>query len=280
MNSTQEISLRLLAMAFLLTLASSNLTAGPIVGAWYITNAGQAQSTAVLAILADGRFMFIEDGNPALDPNGEDGLEKGTYTWNALTGDFSTTTLINTNGEWGMCNVPTGSTACSFPLGATAEATSTTLTLSAPGEGSFPFPRLVDPASPIVGAWYLSNGPSIQDLTVVVFLPNGKFMIGIDPPATAYIELGDYAWDTLTGAFNATVNSSNAPPGSSFGLGSFTSAEILNGGLLLSSRSESRTLANSTVPEPGTFALLPVGLAGLLVGRRKRVVSSKRQLSR
>jgi hypothetical protein len=55
----------LLALAF--SLAAS---AGPIVGAYFGTNLGQAQSTGVLALLPDGRFMWIEDGNPLLDPSG------------------------------------------------------------------------------------------------------------------------------------------------------------------------------------------------------------------
>lgn len=55
--------------------------------------------------------MFIEDGNPLPDPSGQDGLEKGTYTWTSVTGAFSTNTAVNTNGEWGLWNVPSDSTS-------------------------------------------------------------------------------------------------------------------------------------------------------------------------
>jgi hypothetical protein len=246
--------------------ASGNSSAASIVGSWYLTNAGQAQSTVVVAFLADGRFMEIEDGNPVLDPSGQDGVEKGSYSWNPITGAFSVNTIINTNGEWGLSTLPPGSTLT---------ATTSSLTLNS-SEGSFIIDRLVDPASPIVGAWYSSTGPAAQDLTVVAFLPNGKFMIGIDPPAFGFIEVGEYTWDPLTGALSSTLDESTAPPGSSVNLPSFTSAAIVNRNLVLSSTSGSLTLADpAAVPEPQTFALLAVGLAVLFMRCRKSAVSSK-----
>jgi hypothetical protein len=254
----------LLALAF--SLAAS---AGPIVGAYYQTNSGQAQSTNVFALLSDGRFMFIEDGNPLLDPSGQDGLEKGTYTWNSVTGEFSINTVINTNGEWGLCNVPSGSTLCALPPGVTATATDTGLTFFVPSEGTGTVPRLLDPASPIVGAWYFSSSPAAQDLTVVAFLPNGRVMIGIDPPANGFIEFGGYTWNPLTGALTATIDTSNAPPGSSLNLPSFTSANIANGSLVLSSNSGTLTLSSAAVPEPSSLLLAATGLGVALVLRRR-----------
>ena len=43
---------------------------------------------------------------------------------------------------------------------------------------------------------------------MVAFLPNGKFMIGIDPPSFGFIEIGDYTWDPLAGALSATLDES------------------------------------------------------------------------
>jgi hypothetical protein len=250
---------RLFVAVILFVSANSNSFAGSISGAWFGTEAGQAQSTVVVALLSDGRFMELEDGNSLLDPSGQDGLEKGTWAWNAVTGAFSVNTLINTNGEWGLSTLPAGSTA---------SATDTILTVNT-SEGSFTSDRLFDPTLPIVGAWYFSTGPAAQDLTVVAFLPNGRFMIGIDPPSFGFIEFGEYTWDPLTGTLMATVDTSNAPPGSSVNLPSFTSASISNGSLMLSSTSNNLTLTNVQTPEPQTFVLLAAGLAGLLARARK-----------
>lgn len=254
----------LLGAAFVFASASSNLFAGSIVGSWYFTN---PVATGVFTFLSDGRFMGIEDNDPAINGGGQDGLEKGTYTWNPVTGALSINAVLNTNGEWGLCFAPINSVSCVVPPGATLTATDTTLTIFVPGDGSFPFPRLTDPGSPIVGAWYISNGPNPQDLTVIAFLPDGRYMAGIDPPGGGFIEFGSYTWNPLTGAFTATTSTSSAPPGFSINLASFTSANIANGRMVLSSDSGRLTVDSTSVPEPETFALLAAGLTILLVRR-------------
>ena len=58
-----------------------------------------------MVFLADGSYYFVQDGRsegPGGDPNGRDGIEKGTWLWNAATGDLSLTTTVDTNGEWGL----------------------------------------------------------------------------------------------------------------------------------------------------------------------------------
>lgn len=244
--------------------ASSHLFAGSIVGAWYYSD---AVATGAGVFLSDGRYMHMEDNDPAINLGGQDGLEKGTYTWDPVTGAISISAVLNTNGEWGFCNAPINSTACALPPGATATATDTTLTFNVPGEGTFPIPKLVDPASSIVGAWVISNGPNPQDLTVIAFLPNGRYLAGIDPPAVGFIEFGSYTFDPLTGAFTATIDNSNAPPEYSVNLPSFTSASFANGGMVLSSPTGTLAANNVALPEPETFALLGVGFAALLVRR-------------
>ncbi|MFZ4595704.1 MAG: ELWxxDGT repeat protein, partial [Verrucomicrobiaceae bacterium] len=77
-------------------------TTNPIVGSWLIRHAGQAESDAVITFLANGSYFMAEDGNSILDPTGQDGMERGTYTWNQATGAFSSTTAVDTSGEWGL----------------------------------------------------------------------------------------------------------------------------------------------------------------------------------
>jgi hypothetical protein len=69
----------------------------PIVGSWYFE---EESGSGVMTFLADGRYMFAQDGPPA--GAGMSGMERGTYTWNPQTGAFTATTIINTDGEWGL----------------------------------------------------------------------------------------------------------------------------------------------------------------------------------
>ena len=80
------------------------ISPGSLAGAWYAGNPALADSSIVLALLNDGTYYFAQDGDssPAGDPNGIDGIEKGTWTWNAVTGAFSTTTTVDTNRQWGL----------------------------------------------------------------------------------------------------------------------------------------------------------------------------------
>lgn len=66
--------------------AGSHLQAASIVGSYYFIN---PVATGVFVFLSDGRFMGIEDNDPAINPSGQDGLEKGTYTWDSVTGALS-----------------------------------------------------------------------------------------------------------------------------------------------------------------------------------------------
>lgn len=78
-----------------------------IVGTWVTGDTAVADSSAVLRFFANGFYMFAQDG-PNNDPNGHDGMERGTYTWNSGTGAFTAAALTDTNGTWGLSN-PSGS---------------------------------------------------------------------------------------------------------------------------------------------------------------------------
>jgi len=79
--------------------------ASPIVGAWFAGNAALPDRSAVLVFLEDGTYFFAQDGDSSAatgDPNGHDGMERGTYTWNSSTGAFTATPIVDTNGQWGL----------------------------------------------------------------------------------------------------------------------------------------------------------------------------------
>jgi hypothetical protein len=77
------------------------ISPGSLAGAWYAGDPVLADTSNLIVLLDDGSYYYAEDG-PADDPNGIDGIEKGTWTWNTVTGNFSSETTIDTNGEWGL----------------------------------------------------------------------------------------------------------------------------------------------------------------------------------
>jgi hypothetical protein len=78
---------------------SNSNPSNPLIGSWYGTNLGFAQSTVVLTFVNDTTFFHAEDGSSVSDPTGQDGMERGTYTW--TTNTWTPTVTVDTNGEWG-----------------------------------------------------------------------------------------------------------------------------------------------------------------------------------
>lgn len=81
------------------------ISPGSLVGGWFMGNAGVDDSSAVVVFLDNGTYYLAQDGDnlpPDGDPNGYDGVERGTWTWDSIVGAFSATTIIDTNGQWGL----------------------------------------------------------------------------------------------------------------------------------------------------------------------------------
>ena len=74
----------------------------PLVGAW--GDAAAADNSVALVFLPNGYYVMAQDGDstPAGDPSGHDGMEWGTYSWDSVTGAVTATTLVDTNGQWGL----------------------------------------------------------------------------------------------------------------------------------------------------------------------------------
>lgn len=70
----------------------------PIVGGWQFGE-GNAFGSRALVFLPNGVYYEAQVTGPQGEP---DGIEKGTYTWNQQTGDFTATVGINTNGTVGF----------------------------------------------------------------------------------------------------------------------------------------------------------------------------------
>jgi hypothetical protein len=172
-------------------------SASDLVGGWYGTNLGPANSTAAFTFLSDGTYLEAEDGNSALDPSGQSGIERGTYSWNASTGAFSSTTLVDTNGQWGLSHAGTLNISVSGDI------------LSV--DGGPTLTRVADANNPIVGSWYATNVGQPLSTLVFTFLSNGTYLqaedgnSSLDPSGQSGMERGTYSWNASTGAFSSTT---------------------------------------------------------------------------
>ncbi|MEZ0275090.1 MAG: choice-of-anchor D domain-containing protein, partial [Roseimicrobium sp.] len=76
-------------------------TTNPIVNTWKIKLGAENFADLVVTFLADGTYYLAEDGISGTE-EGQDGMERGIYSWNRETGSFSATAITDTNGEWGL----------------------------------------------------------------------------------------------------------------------------------------------------------------------------------
>ena len=132
------------------TLSLTQVTPIPIsiTGSWYAAGQNSTASVSlpvVLTFLPDGvTYVFANNGNTtAIDPGGQPGIEVGTYTYNPITGAFSSQCpTINTDGEWGLSNNNQGSiTGCYGSVG-TVTVNGNTLTMSLTNGASMTFTRM------------------------------------------------------------------------------------------------------------------------------------------
>lgn len=155
-----------------------------IVSAWKFN-----QEDLVLVFRYDGSFYLVDA--TAEHP----GMECGTFEWDKETGAFSVNVLVDTNGEAGL----------SHPGAATTVSISgNTLSYTVPGEGTFPFTRVVNTASAIVGSWAIAG-----EKFSVTFLADGSYYLSEEtndvPFGFTGMENGTYTWNSSSKAFTATA---------------------------------------------------------------------------
>jgi hypothetical protein len=187
------LNLRILQLASVVAIALvSPSQAQSIVGSWFIQNAGDAKSTAVLTFLPNGTYTMAEDGNSTLDPNGTDGMERGTYTWNPSTKKFTVKTLVDTTREWGLSHSEFEKVLVS----------NDTLTLVA-SDGKFSLARVTSKTNELAGGWYINTGGT--SYAVVTFLANGTYFMVQDGKnnggGRTGMEHGTYKWNPATKSF-------------------------------------------------------------------------------
>jgi hypothetical protein len=124
-----------------MSITSIQPAAPSIVGSWYpdpSKNAIPAGLMLVFTFFADGTYVLADNGNTtAADPNGQPGIEVGSYTYNPASGAFSTSCpRINSNGEWGLSHGRQGGVqGCSGTGGVvTIRGNAMALAVEVPGE--------------------------------------------------------------------------------------------------------------------------------------------------
>jgi hypothetical protein len=186
----------LLLLPYLLTLPIAH-AASPITGGWhYGTGTYPDRFGYVLTLFEDGTYYVAE--NESIDDPA--GLERGTYVWDPAAETITFTELEDSGNVFFLT---TGTYS--------AELDGDTLTL---GIGPFfnALQRVADPASAIVGSWYVGPAEAPRDDGVVItFLqPDGSnpghYLMAEDGTADdgggPGMELGDYVWD---GANDLTI---------------------------------------------------------------------------
>jgi len=277
---SSALSNLLLSLLTSLTLAGFSLeaSASSIVGSW--GGADTAGGTELI-FMSDGTFMHIQDADGGV--GGMPGIERGTYTWDSVTGIFSSSLSVDTNGDWGT----------SHPQGQLAfQVSGDSMTISEGGINVGTTSRIADVSNSILGTWYANdttaytpNSGQGGGLTTVTFFSNGTYMFAqdgssiSDPTGQDGMERGTYSWNPATGDFSSTcpVVDTNGEWGFSHGnvggVGGCTGMAmnlIVEGNTLKHNINGPFATRVASVPVPAAAWLLGSSLLGLIgVARRK-----------
>jgi hypothetical protein len=191
--------------AIVLTRVTGGL--GSIVGGWVFGDPRIDDSSGVLALFADGTFIFAEDGNSAFDPSGHDGVEAGIYTWNP-SGAFTFTLTLDTNGLWGFAGGAGGSGTITLLLSADE------LRLVEPGNPT-QLTRIVDPQAvlPVITSPLAATGTvgSPFAYTITALHAESFAAMGMPPGLSLDTTTGLISGTpTAAGAFNVTIWAANS----------------------------------------------------------------------
>jgi hypothetical protein len=187
-----------------------------IVGTWLLDDPApgpNGPNPVILMFLADGTYFHIEANVPPSELAGANGFERGRYTWNATTGAFSVTALVDTNGDIGIAGAPPG---------VTAQVSGDTLTIALPGCVEVPggepcvniATRVTGAPNSIVGGFFAGDPTKADQSIVVVFLGNGNFYFvqdgsselpDGDPNGKDGLERGTWSWNAATGDLSLTT---------------------------------------------------------------------------
>ncbi|HEU0068789.1 MAG TPA: hypothetical protein VFQ26_05935, partial [Nitrospiraceae bacterium] len=161
----------------------------------------------VITFMSDGTFISAHDA--PLVAGGLDGMEGGTYRWNATTNELTYTVAVNTDGTEGLSH-PSASQTPPYTFVIDPAGNTAVFHFGPNMSDQIVFTRVIDASNPLVGAWKVP-GPSQSGISpVLTFLPDGTFTVASDAIDTepAGMERGTYVYDATTGnvTFTTTVD--------------------------------------------------------------------------
>jgi hypothetical protein len=188
-----------------------------LVGTW---GSYGASTTVLITFFDDSHFEFIQiNGNK---PKGENGVEIGTYTWNANTGIFTPTIKIGANESWGFHGTPPSLYVNRDTLFVIdADATRKT-------------PKVSSATNPLIGSWGGTN-PTSSSVIYITFMDDTHWVFaqGGSEYTVSGIQFGTYTWNSTTGVFEGAYIFEPAAEWGGFELESFNKMEIQNETLVL-----------------------------------------------
>jgi len=196
----------------------------PFVGGWSFGDATSADTGAGIVVFLENGVYFHAEDIEADPPFEQDGMERGTYSWNPETRDFSATQTADTNGQIGFSDPEGEQRASLFGDSLLFEF----------GLFQFTLDRVVTasetPADPplIVGAWVHNNGAE-GDSDVLVFLENGIYFHAEDSDVDT-MQRGRYLWDEESGDLNLTPETQTGGSELPFGFNFLIVGDSADGG--------------------------------------------------
>ncbi len=171
-----------------------------IVGVWAMDGVG-ANETLVVMATEGGKIVFVQTGSTDPEcppPTCQDGMEVGTYAWDATTGAFTVNISTDTNGEWGLSH--------STNMSVIIDGDSATFTSA---DSNNTLTRISGTVEAIHGGWEAVSGMG-DDEVFFFFFENGKAVhvqAGVsDLAGQSGVEVGTYTWDASSGALSVTLS--------------------------------------------------------------------------
>jgi hypothetical protein len=165
----------------------------------------------VITFMTDGAFMLAHDADPSV-AGGVDGMERGTYRWNATTNELTYTVAVDTNGTGGLSHLSASQTP-PYTFVIDSSGNSAVLHFGPNGSDQIVFTRVIDASVLFVGAWKL-EAPIADFSTVLTIFSDGTFTVASDAIDTqpAGMERGTYVYDAIAGTmtFTTTVDTNGA----------------------------------------------------------------------
>ena len=206
-----------------------------LIGVWGIVNGGEF---SYLTLLSNNTFLYAEN-DLSVNSSAENGLEEGTYEYDANTEEITFTIVYDDNAP----GTDSGIGDIGTPVTFSAEVLDDNSRLSLL-DGELIFNKMELTATfPVIGVWSTVNG---VEFSYLVLLSNNTFLYGendssVNSGAENGLEVGTFFYDqgTETMSFNITYDDND--PGNDSGVGNIGDNDVVSA--VLSNEENTLTIA-------------------------------------